>query len=93
MGKIYVGDIGGAVILNCGTDISAADPVKILYKKPSGTTGEWTGAVYNTNYIKYTTQENDIDEAGIWEFQSYLTLSGWTGRGETAKQEVHAVFM
>lgn len=71
-------DIGLSIIFDCGEDISDASPVTLKYSKPSGETGTWTGAIYNTNFIKYTTVENDLDENGYWSVQGYVVQSGYT---------------
>lgn len=80
--KIFVGDIGTEIILDAGEDISSETTLNIQYIKPSGTTGEWAADVYNTNYAKYTTLVDDIDEDGIWRFRIYVELTSWTGYGE-----------
>jgi hypothetical protein len=85
MSKHYIGEIGTDIILNCGTDISAATAVYIKYQKPDGTSGSWAGTKYNTNYVKYTLLANDIGVAGRWVFQAYITSTLWTGYGETCE--------
>lgn len=89
MTKTYVGDTGTEIILNCGTDISTATSVKINYKKPAGTTGSWTGAVYNTNYIKYTTDADDLDVAGQWLLQALVITASGEWLGETTAMTVY----
>jgi hypothetical protein len=87
----YVGDYGLDIILNCNKDITAAVSVAIAYQKPDGTTGSWTGAVYNTTYVKYTTVSGDIDQAGTWKFQALV--NGPTPlHGDTASIEFQPLF-
>ena len=97
--KFYVGDVGTDIILDCEETITGATGTKIKYKKPDGTSGEWTAAVYDdaesdytSSCLKYTTQADDLDIDGLWHFQTYLTLSGWTGSGETAGQMIYPAF-
>ena len=90
--KPFVGDVGTDIIVNCGVNITGATGTKILYYKPSGVSGEWTADVYQSNYLKYTTVAGDFDEAGTYRIQAKLTLTGWTGRGETDMFKVYNVF-
>ena len=82
--KVYAGDVGTEIILNCGSDISGATATLIKAKKPDGTTVNWTAAVYNSNYLRYVTEAGDLDQAGRFYLQASLTLGGWSGLGETA---------
>jgi len=81
--KHYVGEVGTAVILDCGQDITSATNVSIAVKKPDGTKVTWVATVYNTRYLRHITITNDLDQSGLYELQSVLTLGSWTGRGET----------
>ena len=93
--KVFVGDVGTAIILDCGEDVSGGSNPRIAYQKPSyesGASGEWVAEVYQSNYLKYVTVDGDLDEAGDYRVQAKLTLSGWTGRGETALFKVYGVF-
>ena len=78
-------DIGLQLKLNTGVDITSATVSNVHYRKPSGATGSFTGAVTGTYYVSYTLQTNDIDEMGEWEFQSYVEKSTWKLRGNIAK--------
>jgi hypothetical protein len=87
--KIYIGDIGTKIILNIGTDISAASECKIMYKKPDGTSGEWEADIEDDDQsISYTTEADDLDASGRWKLQAYVSLADWTGLGETAEMVV-----
>lgn len=55
--------------------LSTATNPKVLYKKPDGTEGSWIGTIVGT-IIKYQLGNNDIDMAGIWQFQAYFEISG-----------------
>lgn len=89
MGNIYVGDTGTDIILDSGSDISSQTSLKIKYRKPDGTVGEWAALVTETNKAKYTTLENDLDLAGIWQMQIYVELPDWSGYGELAEVAIH----
>jgi len=84
MAKIYVNTIGLVVILDCKEDISAATTVIIKVEKPNGVTVEWTSAIYNTNFVKYTTESGDLPLPGDYKLQAHFTLGDWTGPGDTA---------
>lgn len=59
------------------SDLSGATSVSIMYEKPSGVTGTWTGAV-EEGKITYTTEQGEIDEEGDWKFQSRIVEGGNT---------------
>lgn len=85
---IFKDDIGVVIQLDTGETVTGASAVAIKYRKPSGTTGTWTGTA-STQYIQYTTQAGDIDEAGTWVLQAYVTgLAGFTGHGNFARMNV-----
>jgi hypothetical protein len=92
MAKIYVGNVGGVILLDTKTDISAATGILIKVKKPDNTEVDWSATAYNTTFVKYTTIADDLNMPGDYKVQAYFTLSGWTGRGETSKFEVHSHF-
>ncbi len=89
--KYYKNDIGTQIIVDIGTDITGATNTKLLVEKPGGEEVEWTAAVYNSNYLLYTTIAGDFIP-GIFKLNASLTLGGWSGRGETATFEVFDEF-
>jgi len=86
--KIFIGDIGTEIILDAGSDLSSESTLEIHYLKPSGATGIWEASVYQTNYAKYTTLADDLDEAGVWRFRIYTVLASWTGYGVVDTHEI-----
>lgn len=46
----------------------------ILYKKPNGVNGEWTGTITGNDTVSYAIAEGDIDVAGVWDVQAKATL-------------------
>lgn len=82
MRKIFVGDVGTVILLDCGVDISTATLVKVLVKPPSGAPREWTGIVVGTRMIEYVIQTGDLNLAGEWRLQAYVEMPGWSGRGQ-----------
>ena len=77
---INKGDIGAIIRIEPrdGTDISMALDPKILYRKPSMETGEWTATIA-TNAVQYTTIAGDLDEVGIWQLQASVDMIAWEG--------------
>lgn len=96
MTKHYVNEIGAIIILDAGADLSSATSLSIKVKKPDGTTVTWPANVYNlngqTNFVKYTTVEDDLDQAGRYELQPYIVFPTWQGYGETAHFLVYPTF-
>lgn len=89
MGKHYIGDIGTIITVDCGTTISGATNTKLKVKKPDGTAEEWATTIDGTDNLKHTTVSGDFDQAGVYYLQSSLTISGWTGLGETANFTIY----
>jgi hypothetical protein len=67
--------------LETGIDVSAASAAAVLYKKPSGTTGQWVASVAGTT-VTYAVGPSDLDEAGVWKVQPKVTIAGEIGYGE-----------
>lgn len=89
--KIYVGDIGTVIELDCVSDISTATVTKIRYQKPDRKVGEWP-AVRSGNKISFTTVSGSLDQAGTWRLQAYVEMPNWRGRGETVDMVIHSLF-
>lgn len=80
--QVHVNDIGTVfkvTITDCNTntvvDISSADEIKILFKKPDGTEVEKTAALVNDGtdgLMSYTTESGFLDQAGSWKLQGYV---------------------
>ena len=78
-----VGDIGTIIRYTSETDLSDASILKLKYKKPDGTSGEWEADVYETYSAQYeTTLATDLDKAGDWKLQIYMETTDWKGHSE-----------
>jgi hypothetical protein len=88
--KVYQGDVGTIVRIDCNDTISTATNTFIMAKKPDGTLKAWTATIHGTEYLTYTLTAQDTDIVGIIYVQPKLTLSGWTGRGKTCVLPIHA---
>lgn len=73
------------ISIDTGISLIGATVTKIKYQKPDGTKGEWTATVSGTS-LQYDADNDDIDQAGTWQFQSYVEIGGQIGRGEIVSQ-------
>lgn len=91
---VYVGDILTQIILRATLTVPLGNPpvLKIKYRKPDGSTGEWEDAtVYQTYYVKKIVANGDLDQSGLWTFQVYAELeSGWKGHGEEYQEWLYS---
>ena len=90
--KPYVGDIGTILEVDCGVDISASTTHNLMVQKPDLTTVELVGTVHNEDFIRYTTVDGDLNQAGVYRIQSKIVVSGWTGLGETERLRVYGPY-
>lgn len=90
--KVYVGDTGTVITLDCGADISAATARSIAVRKPDGTPTSWSASASGTNSIQFTTLAGSLDQNGIWRLQAVVSIGGGTWRGETVELQVYAAF-
>ena len=75
MSQVFNGQTLLELQLDTKYTLAAATNIKVLYKKPNGTKGEWAATADGT-VIKYQLQNNDVDVPGIWEVQAYFEVSG-----------------
>jgi len=90
--RIYVGDIGTELSINCYSDIAAATVSDLIVQKPNKEVVRWTGSVTNTSYVSYTLQAGDVSLKGIYKAQAYIEIDGWSGLGKTFTFTVYAPF-
>ena len=90
--KLYVGDTGTVITLDCGQDISGATARSIEVRKPDGSTGSWSATASGTNSIRYTTAGGTLDQAGQWVLQAKVTLSSGVWLGASVNVVVYAAF-
>ena len=91
--KSYVGDEGTVITVDCGCDISDATTLKLMIWKPGASAEvEWTGSLYGSNYIRYTTVSGDFSVAGNYKLQSYVDTPDGEWRGETTTFRVYDEF-
>lgn len=90
---IFVGQEALQLRLDTKLDLSGASDLKIKYKKPNGSTGEWAGILYSTTYIQksFINDANELDKEGIWTFWTCATMSdGRLIQGKPVQYQVRA---
>lgn len=94
--KIYVGDIGTAIVLNLGVDLTDAVSPELHVQKPDGSVVTWLGSVYTMNslrnFVRYVTVKDDLNLPGKYKVQGHVTIGGWTGHSETVTFTVYEEF-
>ena len=90
--KVYVGDTGTAVILDCGQDISDASARSIKVRKPDRTLVTWAASASGTTAISYTSLAATFDQPGTYRLQAEVTLPAGKWLGATVLLDVHKVF-
>jgi len=77
MGKIYVDQSSLRVTLDTGVNCSTALDMKIKYRDPDGTEGEWDASLHptNNNYIFYDLQSDELFMEGVWTFWAYVVFA------------------
>ena len=64
---------GQTLSLSLDTDVNITGYAGfILYTKPNGVTGQWSGTVVNDT-VSYNITSTDIDVAGVWKVQAKAT--------------------
>jgi hypothetical protein len=77
-----IGDIGTVIDYDAGESIVDATVLKLKYKRPDGTIGEWIATLYGTTKARYTTlTTGDLPSAGAYDVQLYIEAPTWKGHG------------
>ena len=90
--KVYVGDIGTVVTLDCGTDISALSSATIEVRKPNNASASWPASLSGTDFITYTAVSGDFNQAGAYRLQARVAIGAGVWRGETIVLQVYQNF-
>ena len=95
MSNIYVGQSALRIQLTVGQDITGALDLKIKYKKPDKTTGDWTATEKTaaTGVIYYDLVDTtELDPKGTWTFWAYVKFSdGREADGDAFKHKISEV--
>lgn len=90
--KVYQGDIGTVIRLECGTDISAATAHSIKVRKPDGSQVSWTTSISGTTALQFTAVSGTLDLAGFYTLQSSVTTPAGSWLGESVRLQVYPSF-
>lgn len=88
--KIYEHDIGTAIKLNSGENLTGYTVLEIHYLKPDGTEGIWTATGVDITKGQFiTTTSGDLTPVGTWKVKLYLAIPAWRGFGKTVEMKVY----
>lgn len=90
--KVYVGDTGTEVLVDCGQDVSAGSLFQLSVTRPDGSSATWTAALQGTNFVRFLSLAGTFDQPGLWKLQALVTLPSGVWRGETAQFLVYSNF-
>lgn len=91
-GKVYAGDTGTRITLDCGTDISAASERSIEVLRPDGATTSWPATASGTTAIYFDTVAGSLNQAGTWKLQAKVKVGSGTWLGQVVTLQVNAPF-
>ena len=80
------------IVLRTYFSIGVSDTLKIKFKRPDNTVGEWTAVREDSERISYTTSITDLNKVGTWELQAYVepVSPAYKLYGEIARLQVLA---
>jgi len=90
--KVYIGDVGTVIDVDCGESISGATSCALSVLKPNGARVEWSATIHGTSVLRHIVVAGDLDVAGTYRLQPMLTLGTWAGRGNTVSFDVWSLF-
>lgn len=89
--EVLKNDYGYPITLDTEVDIAASTSVKLKVIKPDETETEWSSGaiVYNTTKVRYTLQDGDLDQKGMYKINAYANNGTiWQRTGKTFWLEV-----
>jgi hypothetical protein len=89
MNKVYVGDAGTVVVLDCGQNVEGAVTRAIEVRRPDGSFTSWPATPNGTNAIQATINANELTIAGAWRLQASVVMPNGTWRGATTVLRVY----
>jgi hypothetical protein len=88
MSRIFKGQSALRIVVKTFTDLEGITSALIKYRKPDGSTGEFSAGVGDTvkGVIFHECIEGEIDMAGWWALWAFITFAdGRTAAGEAVK--------
>ncbi len=86
MSQVFNGQSMLQLKLDTGISLAGATVMKILYRDPNGTTGEWEVVSTDGMKLVYNVGETDITVPGKWSMQAYVEIGGLVGYGDIVTQ-------
>lgn len=83
--KLFIGDVGTKVIVDCGISLAGATKVEFKILKPSGATASWTAAVQAPaadGLAYYYITSTDLNEEGKWKISAAVEYGSAKFTGE-----------
>ena len=95
MSDVFKGAKGFTLVLDCIANIGAATVMKIRYRKPDGTVGEWVATMHSPTEIEFTTSlvSSELDQEGNWVFQAYVATPTWELFGDKVTEHVEPPYV
>lgn len=91
--KLFIGDIGTKIVVDCGVSLDGATMVKFKVLPPSGVEASWTAAVQapaSDGLAVYYLTGTDLTEAGKWKIAAYVEFG--STRKFTGESDVFWVY-
>ena len=92
VGKVYVGDTGTEIVLDCGTDVSTASARAVRVRKPDGSTQTWPATAEGATAITAVAAAGAFDQRGVWRLQAEVTTTAGKWLGQTVRLPVYAAW-
>lgn len=97
MDEIHVNDIGTEFLVTVKdgdeiVDISTADTLQLIFTKPTGTKVTQTATLYTDGTdgkMKYISEDGDLDVAGWWKLQGFISISDSEWHTNVVTFQVH----
>jgi hypothetical protein len=88
-----VGDIGTAIIVDMGVDLTGSTDWEFDVRKPSypetGSEDTWVPEIYDGQSLRYIVETGDFDEIGTYEIVPRGTVDEWSGSGDPVSFRVY----
>lgn len=89
MNKVYVGDTGTVIVLDCGQNVLAAVTRSIDVRRPDGSSTSWYAIPNGTNAIQATLGPGELTMPGAWRLQANVEMPSGSWRGATTVLRVY----
>lgn len=90
--KVYVGDTGTQLIVDCVQDISSATLRTIEVRKPDDSLVSWEAISNGVTTIRFDTMPGSLDIPGQYKVQPLVVMPSGVWRGATALLRVYPRF-